>query len=62
MPSNVPPSFLDLLDRCTRSAVHLEMRDVYAVDYERGPFADWRAASGTTAPTGRRGGDRGWTL
>ncbi|WP_406288006.1 DUF6879 family protein [Streptomyces sp. NBC_00209] len=43
MPSNVPRSFLDLLDGCTESAVHLEMRDVYAVDYEQGPFADWRA-------------------
>ncbi|WP_328898586.1 hypothetical protein OHR86_00225 [Streptomyces sp. NBC_00441] len=42
MPSNVPPSFLDLLGGCTESAVHLEMRDVYAVDYERGPFANWR--------------------
>ncbi|MFD0359617.1 DUF6879 family protein [Streptomyces sp. NPDC127110] len=26
---------------CT-TAVHLEMRDSYAVDYEEGPFADWR--------------------
>ncbi|GAA3377083.1 DUF6879 family protein [Streptomyces racemochromogenes] len=26
---------------CT-SAVHLEMRDSYAVDYEKGPFAEWR--------------------
>jgi hypothetical protein len=23
--------------------VHLEMRDSYAVDYEKGPFAEWRA-------------------
>ncbi|MFH9614657.1 DUF6879 family protein [Streptomyces pratensis] len=43
MPSNVPPSFRELLGDCTESAVHLEMRDAYAVDYERGPFADWRA-------------------
>ncbi|WP_335941633.1 DUF6879 family protein [Streptomyces sp. PTD5-9] len=43
MPSKVPPSFRELLADCTQSAVHLEMRDVYAVDYERGPFADWRA-------------------
>ncbi|MFF4188520.1 DUF6879 family protein [Streptomyces sp. NPDC001691] len=43
MPSNVPPSFRELLAGCSHSAVHLEMRDAYAVDYERGPFADWRA-------------------
>lgn len=43
MPSNVPLSFRDLLVGCTQSAVHLEMRDAYAVDYETGPFADWRA-------------------
>jgi hypothetical protein len=43
MPSSVPSSFLDLLAGCSRSAVHLEMRDAYAVDYESGPFADWRA-------------------
>ncbi|MFJ1974693.1 DUF6879 family protein [Streptomyces sp. NPDC087903] len=43
MSSNVPAAFTDLLSRCTHSAVHLEMRDSYAVDYETGPFADWRA-------------------
>ncbi|MFE2838332.1 DUF6879 family protein [Streptomyces mirabilis] len=43
MPSSTPPTFADLISRCTRSAVHLEMRDTYAVDYETGPFADWRA-------------------
>jgi hypothetical protein len=44
MPSNVPP-FAELLGACQRSAVHLEMRDAYAVDYESGPFADWRAGA-----------------
>lgn len=43
MPSNVPTTFTDLISGCTRSAVHLEMRDFYAVDYETGPFADWRS-------------------
>ncbi|MEV4335779.1 DUF6879 family protein [Streptomyces sp. NPDC049590] len=43
MPSTTPPEFADLLAQATRSAVHLEMRDIYAVDYERGPFAEWRA-------------------
>ncbi|MFM9499886.1 DUF6879 family protein [Streptomyces galilaeus] len=43
MPSKPPPAFSDLLAGCTRSAVHLEMRDSYAVDYETGPFAEWRA-------------------
>ncbi len=43
MPPNVPPpAFTDLLAGTTRSAVHLEMRDTYAVDYESGPFAEWR--------------------
>ncbi|WP_066948444.1 DUF6879 family protein [Streptomyces lushanensis] len=37
------PTFDELIAGCTRSAVHLEMRDSYAVDYEEGPFADWRA-------------------
>lgn len=41
MPSSVP-TFDDLMARC-QVAVHLEMRDSYAVDYEEGPFADWRA-------------------
>ncbi|MGQ4517072.1 DUF6879 family protein [Streptomyces sp. DW26H14] len=39
------PTFDELIARC-RTAAHLEMRDGYAVDYEEGPFADWR--------TGRR--------
>ncbi|MCX4741664.1 DUF6879 family protein [Streptomyces antibioticus] len=42
MPSSAPP-FNELMASCERSAVHLEMRDGYAVDYETGPFADWRA-------------------
>ncbi|MFB7896142.1 DUF6879 family protein [Streptomyces xiamenensis] len=39
----MPSTFDELLADCTRSAIHLEMRDVYAVDYESGPFAQWRA-------------------
>ncbi|MEU6060569.1 DUF6879 family protein [Streptomyces sp. NPDC047097] len=35
--------FSDLLRRTTRSAVHLEMRDVYGVDSEDKAFADWQA-------------------
>ncbi|WP_435233981.1 DUF6879 family protein [Streptomyces sp. Tue6028] len=42
MPSSVP-TFAELLGSATHSAVHLEMRDSYAVDYEKGPFAQWRA-------------------
>ncbi|MGJ5826083.1 DUF6879 family protein [Streptomyces ossamyceticus] len=42
MPSSVP-TFDELLGAAQRSAVHLEMRDSYAVDYEKGPFAEWRA-------------------
>ncbi|MFD7501622.1 DUF6879 family protein [Streptomyces sp. NPDC059850] len=36
------PAFAELLADCRRSAVHLEMRDAYAVDYETGDFAQWR--------------------
>ncbi|WP_329370136.1 DUF6879 family protein [Streptomyces sp. NBC_01483] len=42
MPLSVP-TFPELLGSATSTAVHLEMRDSYAVDYEKGPFADWRA-------------------
>ena len=42
MPLSVP-TWPELLGSATRSAVHLEMRDSYAVDYEKGPFAEWRA-------------------
>lgn len=37
------PGFDELLGGCTRSAVHLEMRDSYAVDYETSGVAAWRA-------------------
>jgi hypothetical protein len=42
MPLSVP-TWPELLGSATSSAVHLEMRDSYAVDYETGPFAEWRA-------------------
>ncbi|MFF1685339.1 MULTISPECIES: DUF6879 family protein [unclassified Streptomyces] len=41
MPLKVP-TFPELLGGAVESAVHLEMRDSYAVDYEAGPFAKWR--------------------
>jgi hypothetical protein len=40
MPSNVPP-FGELLAGCMHSAVHLEMRDVYAVGDEADDFNAW---------------------
>lgn len=42
MPSSLP-SFEELFRRTKRSAVHLEMRDVYAVSDEAADFAKWRA-------------------
>ncbi|MCC3767863.1 DUF6879 family protein [Streptomyces sp. UNOC14_S4] len=36
-------SFEELLDSAKYSAVHLEMRDSYAVDYEKSGFAAWKA-------------------
>ncbi|MEU0685621.1 DUF6879 family protein [Streptomyces uncialis] len=44
MSSSEPkPTFGDQIARCTRSAVHLEMRDAYAVDEEAEEFAAWRS-------------------
>ncbi|MGW4728076.1 DUF6879 family protein [Streptomyces shenzhenensis] len=40
MPLN-EPTFADLLADCTRSAVHLEMRDQYGVSDESDAFATW---------------------
>jgi hypothetical protein len=40
MPSN-EPTFAELLADCSRSAVHLEMRDVYAVGDEADDFGTW---------------------
>lgn len=42
MPLKVPP-FAELLADCRRSAVHLELRDVYGVADEDTDFAAWRA-------------------
>ncbi|MFG2999762.1 DUF6879 family protein [Streptomyces sp. NPDC048340] len=36
------PGFSELLAGAQHSAVHLEMRDSYGVDKEKGPFAAWR--------------------
>ncbi|MCX4663538.1 DUF6879 family protein [Streptomyces uncialis] len=35
--------FDEVLARSTRSAVHLEMRDSYAVDNETGRYAEWKS-------------------
>ncbi len=53
------PTFDELIAGCQRSAVHLEMRDSYAVDYEEGPFADWRAGV-RLDPTDRASWWRPW--
>ncbi|MFI1013528.1 DUF6879 family protein [Streptomyces sp. NPDC020965] len=37
------PSWDELLGSAQKSAVHLEMRDVYAIDSEQGDFDAWRA-------------------
>jgi hypothetical protein len=41
--SHSVPSFGELIAACERSAVHLETRDVYAVDYEAEAFSAWKA-------------------
>ncbi|KUL35374.1 DUF6879 family protein [Streptomyces regalis] len=58
MPSSVP-TWDELLGSAQRSAVHWEMRDSYAVDYETGPFADWRAGV-RLAPEDREAWWRPW--
>ncbi|GGX94797.1 DUF6879 family protein [Streptomyces anandii] len=49
MPSS-EPTFAELLAGCERGAVHLEMRDSYAVDEEAADLDEWRR-------TGRRDAD-----
>lgn len=36
------PTFIDMLAKCQHSAVHLEMRDVYAIGDEQADFEAWR--------------------
>jgi hypothetical protein len=43
------PTFAELVADCHRSAVHLEMRDVYGVASEADDFAEWREY-GTITP------------
>lgn len=42
MKPSVPASFTELLDSAEHSAVHLELRDAYAVDEENESFAAWK--------------------
>lgn len=42
MPQNAP-TFVELLRGCTKTAVHLELRDTYNVAGERARLAAWRA-------------------
>ncbi|MDJ0344030.1 hypothetical protein QMK19_28450 [Streptomyces sp. H10-C2] len=41
MPQSVP-SFIDMLADCSQSAVHLEMRDAYAIGDEADEFTAWQ--------------------
>jgi len=52
MQSSVLPPFAELLRSCRSSAVHLEMRDQYAVTVEAEDYARWQA-------TGERDADPG---
>ncbi|WP_405889726.1 hypothetical protein OG427_06640 [Streptomyces sp. NBC_00133] len=46
MPQSVP-SFIDMLADCHRSAVHLEMRDAYAIGDEADEFEAWQSGHRT---------------
>lgn len=48
MPSSVPP-FDELMANCTRSAIHLEMRDQYAVTDEVDEFTTWLSTGQTNS-------------
>ncbi|WP_327401416.1 hypothetical protein OG194_15380 [Streptomyces sp. NBC_01288] len=39
--SSIVPTIAELMDKCTRSAVHLEMRDHYGVAAEADDFGTW---------------------
>jgi len=60
MSSNDAQSFDDLLRSAQHSAVHLEMRDAYNVDYEKGPFADWKSGNGRNPEADRSTWWRPW--
>lgn len=53
MPQPALPPFAELLAQCTTSAVHLETRDVYAVNEEDQDLKAWRAGelAGVEDPT-----------
>ncbi|GAQ58393.1 DUF6879 family protein [Streptomyces acidiscabies] len=52
--------FEKYLRSAQHSAVHLEMRDSYNVDYEKGPFADWKAGNGRNPDADRSTWWRPW--
>ncbi|MFM9448443.1 DUF6879 family protein [Streptomyces acidiscabies] len=52
--------FDERLREARHAAVHLEMRDSYNVDYEKGPFADWRAGNGRNPDADRSTWWRPW--
>ncbi|MBB5117909.1 hypothetical protein AF335_10155 [Streptomyces eurocidicus] len=54
MPRNSAPSFSELIAGCHRSAIHLEMRDVYGVASEAEDFAEWKACGTITATSVER--------
>ncbi|WP_405798122.1 DUF6879 family protein [Streptomyces sp. NBC_01506] len=58
MPQNVP-SFAEMLSDCRRSAVHLEMRDVYGIAAEAAEFEAWRGGDDSSRHD-RSGRRRGW--
>ncbi|AXI78165.1 DUF6879 family protein [Peterkaempfera bronchialis] len=52
-PRNVP-TFAELIKDCHRSAVHLEMRDIYGVASEAEDFAEWQRLGTISAASVQR--------
>ncbi|WKK20977.1 hypothetical protein QZH56_18975 [Streptomyces olivoreticuli] len=59
MKPNDVPSFNEMLAGCRRSAVHLEMRDAYAIAPEAEEFAAWKRGDDGSRYD-REGRRRGW--
>ncbi|MGK5639032.1 DUF6879 family protein [Streptomyces sp. URMC 126] len=59
MPQQNAPSFSEMIAECRRSAVHLEMRDVYGIAAEAAEFEAWKRGDDSSRRD-RAGRRRAW--